>query len=54
VSLLVLARHIEDLQTEVAKKADQTDVQSVATRTTTLEQKATQAEEKIEKLEEGN
>lgn len=52
VSLFVLAKHIEELQTEVAKKADQTDVQSVAQRTDSLEEKITTAEGKIEKLEE--
>ena len=52
VSLFVLARHIEDLQTEVAKKADQTDVQSVDQRTTSLEEKVATQEEKVGKLEE--
>ncbi|MDO4713832.1 MAG: hypothetical protein Q4B28_04220 [bacterium] len=47
-----MAKHIEELQTEVAKKADQTDVQSVAQRTDSLEEKITNAEQKIEKLEE--
>ena len=54
VSLFVLARHIEDLQTEVAKKANQTDVQSVATRTTTLEEKVEAQEQKVGKLEEAS
>lgn len=47
VSLFVLARHIEELQTEVAKKADQTDVQSVAQRADSLEEKLSTAEENI-------
>lgn len=51
VSLFVLARHIEELQTEVAKKADQTDVQSVASRTDSLEEKMTTALNWLEKLE---
>ena len=52
VSLFVLARHIEDLQTEVEGKANQTDLDSVSQRTTTLEEKVSQAEEKVGKLEE--
>ena len=52
VSLFVLARHIEDLQTEVDGKANQTDLDSVSQRTTTLEEKVSQAEEKVGKLEE--
>lgn len=52
VSLFVLARHIEELQTEVAKKADQTDVQSVAQKTSTLEEKVEAQEQKVGKLEE--
>ena len=50
VSLFVLARHIEELQTEVAKKADQIDVQSVAQKTSTLEEKMTTAEGQITQL----
>ena len=50
VSLFVLARHIEELQTEVAKKADQTDVQSVAQKTSTLEEKLSTAEGQITQL----
>nr|DAQ56683.1 MAG TPA: hypothetical protein [Caudoviricetes sp.] len=46
----MLARHIEELQTEVAKKADQTDVQSVASKTSTLEEKMTTAEGQISQL----
>ncbi|PZM87652.1 MAG: hypothetical protein DLD55_00005, partial [candidate division SR1 bacterium] len=52
VSLFVLAKHIEELQTEVVKKANQTEVESVAQRTDSLEEKITTAENKIEKLEE--
>ena len=52
VSLFVLARHIEDLQTEVDGKANQTDLDSVSQRTTTLEEKVSQAEQKVGKLEE--
>lgn len=52
VSLFVLARHIEDLQTEVDGKANQTDLDSVSQRTTTLEEKVSQTEEKVGKLEE--
>ena len=52
MSLFVLARHIEDLQTEVDGKANQTDLDSVSQRTTTLEEKVSQAEEKVGKLEE--
>ena len=52
VSLFVLAKHIEQLQTEVDGKANQTDLDSVSQRTTTLEEKVSQAEEKVEKLEE--
>ena len=50
VSLFVLARHIEELQTEVAKKADQTDVQSVAQKTSVLEEKLSTAEGQISQL----
>ena len=52
VSLFVLAKHIEQLQTEVDGKANQTDLDSVSQRTTTLESKVEAQEQKVGKLEE--
>lgn len=54
VSLFVLAKHIEQLQDEVEKKAEQSEMDSVGQRTTTLEEKVQAQEQKVEKLEEGN
>lgn len=48
VSLFVLAKHIEELQTEVVKKANQTEVESVAQKTSSLEEKMESAEGKIQ------
>lgn len=50
VSLFVLAKHIEELQTEVVKKANQTEVESVAQRTDSLEEKMSTAEGQISQL----
>ena len=52
LSLFVLAKHIEQLQDEVDGKANQTDLDSVSQRTTTLEEKVATQEEKVGKLEE--
>ena len=54
VSLFVLAKHIEQLQDKVEKKAEQSEMDSVGQRTTTLEEKVQAQEQKVEKLEEGN
>ena len=52
MSLFVLAKHIEQLQDEVDGKANQTDLDSVSQRTTTLESKVEAQEQKVGKLEE--
>lgn len=44
----MLAKHIEELQTEVVKKANQTEVESVAQKTSSLEEKMESAEGKIQ------
>ena len=54
LSLFVLAKHIEQLQDEVDGKANQTDLDSVSQRTTTLEEKVATQEEKVGKLEEAS
>lgn len=53
VSLFVLAKHIEQLQDKVEKKAEQSEMDSVSQRTTSLEEKVQTQEEKVGKLEEG-
>ena len=45
VSLFVLAKHIEQLQDKVEKKAEQSEMDSVSQRTTSLEQKISRIEE---------
>lgn len=52
VSLFVLAKHIEQLQTEVDGKANQTDLDSVSQKTASLEEKVATQEQKVGKLEE--
>ena len=54
ISLFILAKHIQELQEAVEKKADKEEFDAVATRTSTLEERAKKTEEKVEKLEEGS
>lgn len=54
ISLFILAKHIQELQEAVEKKADKEEFDAVATRTSTLEEKVKKTEEKVEKLEEGS
>ena len=54
ISLFILAKHIQELQEAVEKKADKEEFDAVATRTSTLEERTKKTEEKVEKLEEGS
>ena len=54
MSLFVLAKHIEQLQTEVDGKANQTDLDSVSQKTASLEEKVTQTTTELNKLSGGS